>query len=396
MKRMIACMLTSLFIIVATTMALAEDEKGVFRYYSSSTEDETVLEISSILASTGNEQSTAVDNALLPMTGDIVHNEYVDPQTYYGDDDLDIDGMTGNESRVVAVGADWLIAWDGGSSVKSWSSSDKKILSVEDHGVWARIRALKVGKAKAVVKLKNGKKKYLTVKVIDPYVPWEVIIYHDGYEIVDRSTKKIPVGCAWALDAEVLYDPYYVDDGGDQTVTWKSSNSKVASITSYGRILAKKMGKTTITATGKDKVKCQFTLKVVENKTPNMSPSRGQNLVQQVRDGYVDSALAELKSIEIVSPSKIVVEMYMYNPRKKTMKYNDRASLDIYHSNQYGVIDTHVARMNYPKTLRIDLKPNKLKVIKITLSGNEVFDTNYDLREVYRSMSCTYGGNVFQ
>ena len=49
---------------------------------------------------------------------------------------------------------------------------------------------------------------------------------------------------------------------GDSVVKYKSSNKKVATVTKYGVITAKKKGKATITVTLKSGLKLKLTVKV--------------------------------------------------------------------------------------------------------------------------------------
>ena len=50
---------------------------------------------------------------------------------------------------------------------------------------------------------------------------------------------------------------------GNKTLKWKSSNKKVATVTSAGKVKAKKVGKATITATAQDGSKAKGKMKVV-------------------------------------------------------------------------------------------------------------------------------------
>lgn len=71
---------------------------------------------------------------------------------------------------------------------------------------------------------------------------------------LDFSSKKIKVGTSVTLTATVT--------GESATVTWKSSNPKIASVSSTGVVTAKKAGNVTITATANGKkAKCVIKVK---------------------------------------------------------------------------------------------------------------------------------------
>jgi len=118
-----------------------------------------------------------------------------------------------------------------GDSVKSWTSSNKKIVTVDKNG---KIKAgKKTGNAKITVTLKSGKKAILKVKV--------------------QSTKE---------GKSLTLKPVVAPITSQEKVTYTTSNKKIATITKNGVVKAKKKGKVTITVkSGKVTKKVKITVK---------------------------------------------------------------------------------------------------------------------------------------
>lgn len=127
-----------------------------------------------------------------------------------------------------------------GDSVKSWKSSNKKIVTVNKNGV---IKAgKKTGKAKITVTLASGKKATLKVKVQKAKVTTTKIT---GL----KSKVTIKKGEKLALKANLK--PLTTQN----KVTYKSSNKKVATVNKKGVITAKKKGTVKITVKSGKKTK---------------------------------------------------------------------------------------------------------------------------------------------
>ena len=125
----------------------------------------------------------------------------------------------------------------------TYQSSNKKVATVSSKGV---IRAKGAGTAKITVK--SGSKK-VVVKVTVP----------------KTKTKKItnvPSKLTLKKGKTKVLKPKRSPSGSDEKITYKSSNRKVAVVSSGGKITAKKKGTAVITATsGSISVKCRVTVK---------------------------------------------------------------------------------------------------------------------------------------
>ena len=134
-----------------------------------------------------------------------------------------------------------------GDSVKSWTSSNKKIVTVDKNG---KIKAgKKTGNAKITVTLKSGKKATLKVKVQSAKVKTT--------KITGLKTK-LTLKKGKSLTLKPLVAPIT----SQEKVTYSSSNKKVAAVTKNGVVKGKKKGTATITVrSGKAAKKIKITIR---------------------------------------------------------------------------------------------------------------------------------------
>lgn len=132
-----------------------------------------------------------------------------------------------------------------GDYVKSWISSKKSVATVDKN---VKITATsKEGTAVITVTLASGKtaKVTVTVKMI-------------------RTTKltKVPKTLSLTTGKKYTLKPVVTPSNSQEKVTYKSSNTKIATVSSTGVITAKKVGKVTITVqSGKQKATVTLTVK---------------------------------------------------------------------------------------------------------------------------------------
>ena len=128
----------------------------------------------------------------------------------------------------------------------SWESSNTSIVSVDGKG---KIYAHKAGTATITVKTNNGKSATCTVKVSNVSA---------GKITLDKTKATMRVGKTLTLKATIT-----PANTTDKKVTWKSSDKKIATVSSSGKITAKNTGKVTITATTSNgkKATCTVTVK---------------------------------------------------------------------------------------------------------------------------------------
>lgn len=132
-----------------------------------------------------------------------------------------------------------------GDYIKSWTSSKKSVATVDKNG---KITATsKEGTAVITVTLASKKtaKVTVTVKMI-------------------RTTKltKVPKTLSLTTGKKYTLKPVVTPSNSQEKVTYKSSNTKIATVSSTGVITAKKVGKVTITVqSGKQKATVTLTVK---------------------------------------------------------------------------------------------------------------------------------------
>ena len=134
-----------------------------------------------------------------------------------------------------------------GDRIASWTSGNNKIVTVNSSG---KIRAgKKTGNAKISVKLQSGLQKQIAVKVQKTPVKTTKI---QGIQKKIRLRKK--KSCTLV--------PQILPITSVEKITFTSSNKKVATVTSKGKVTAKKKGTAIITVkSGKIKVKCKITVR---------------------------------------------------------------------------------------------------------------------------------------
>lgn len=138
------------------------------------------------------------------------------------------------------------IKLESGDSVKSYTSSNRKIATVNKKGV---IKGVKVGTAKITVETVKGAKAVCTVKVTKKVVKTKKIT-------VNKSKIVLKKNATFKIKAKI--QPSDSTEG----IKYKSSNKKVATVTSKGVIKSKGKGNCIITVTsGKKSKKIRVTVK---------------------------------------------------------------------------------------------------------------------------------------
>ena len=147
----------------------------------------------------------------------------------------------------------------GGSKVTSgnekitWKSSNKKIATVKSNGkVTAKKKA---GTVTITAKTADGKSASVKLKVSKKAVKVTKVKV-TGSKKMNLKTKK----------TQTLKATVTPVTAANQKVTWKSSNKKIATVSSKGKVKVKKAGKVKITATAKDGSKKKATITITVKK----------------------------------------------------------------------------------------------------------------------------------
>ena len=134
-----------------------------------------------------------------------------------------------------------------GDSIKSWASSNKKIVTVDKNG---KIKAgTKTGTEKITVTLKSGNKATLKVKVQTAKVKTTKI---------SGLKKKLTIKKGKSVTLKPVVSPIT----SQEKVTYRSSNKKIATVSSKGVVKGRRKGTVTITVkSGKVTKKIKITVK---------------------------------------------------------------------------------------------------------------------------------------
>ena len=125
---------------------------------------------------------------------------------------------------------------DATSKVVSWTSSDEAVARVNINGL---VTALAAGNATITATTTDGSNLSACCNVTVKQLVTSISM--------NKSNTTICVG-----DTEQLTATVFPDDAPDKTVTWKSSNTSVATVNSSGLVTALAAGDATITATTND------------------------------------------------------------------------------------------------------------------------------------------------
>ena len=126
----------------------------------------------------------------------------------------------------------------------TWKSSNPEIATVDQSG---NVTAIAGGSTKITATTVGGKSATAEVKVIVPI------------KNISLNTDKLTINRGNSSQLELTIDPEDTTD--DKTVTWTSSDTDVATVSNTGKVTAKKIGTTIITAkVGTHEVRCTVTV----------------------------------------------------------------------------------------------------------------------------------------
>lgn len=118
----------------------------------------------------------------------------------------------------------------------TWSTADKNILTVSS----GKVTAKKAGTVTVTAKATDGSGKKATCKVT---------VKKRSVKSVKLNRTKVTIYLGDTLNLKATVSP---SDATNKKVTWKSGNTKVASVSSSGKVTGKGSGKTTVTVTAAD------------------------------------------------------------------------------------------------------------------------------------------------
>lgn len=128
----------------------------------------------------------------------------------------------------------------------TWTTSNAKIAIVNDNG---KVSVKKAGKVTITATTADDKSASVTFKAEKKAVKVTKLKINGKKTMKAKKSQKLTV----------TVTPATADN---KKVTWKSSNTKIATVTSKGKLTAKKKGTVTITATAKDGSNKKATIKI--------------------------------------------------------------------------------------------------------------------------------------
>lgn len=188
---------------------------------------------------------------------------------------LEIPGKLSSISMKNGKSVTMSVTMANGDSISSAKASSTKTLGVTLNKKTGKItlKALKTGSTKLTIKLASGKSRTYTVKVVSGTVKTTSL------SVTNVTNKKLTLAKNKSYTLKTEVKPFT----STQSLKFESSNTKVATVTSKGKITAVAPGKSTITVTsGSKKVQISVTVpgitiaktsvSVSKNKTLTLSP----------------------------------------------------------------------------------------------------------------------------
>lgn len=178
-----------------------------------------------------------------------------------------------------------------------WTTSNSSVATVNSSG---KVTAKKPGTATITCKAADGSGKKATCKITVKAVEVSSVD-------LNRSAVSVTIGKTYTLKADVS-----PSNATNKSLSWKTSNSKVATVSSSGKITAVGVGTATITATAKDgsgeKDTCKVTVKpVLVSKITLSSKSYTGNIGESFKlEATVSPSNATNKTIKWSSSDKSV------------------------------------------------------------------------------------------
>lgn len=205
------------------------------------------------------------------------------------------------KSVVLIKGQSATLKISGTKSKVKWSSNKTSVATVSQKG---KITAKKKGTATITAKI--GAKKYTCkVTVQTPSISKKSVALKKG----SSTTLKL--------------------SGTNQKITWKSSNTSVATVSSKGKVTAKKKGSATITATVlKKKYTCKITVTEsssgISTKGTRLNPYSAKEYTKITINDYSDKKTIGLQLLETIDGEEANQIVYKENSYNEAPSSNER------------------------------------------------------------------------
>ena len=214
------------------------------------------------------------------------------------------------------------------SKALAYKSSNKKVVTVSKKGV---VKAKKKGKATVTAYAKANKKKKVAIKIIVGTPVTKIKLNKTKATLKVKKTLK--------LKATVT-----PKKASNKKVIWKTSNKKIATVSSAGKVTAKKKGTAKITATAADgsgkKATAKITVKAAAKKKTPVTPTTVAAL-QVTNPRTVTFALSKAQALD-ASALKLEAKTteaanYRHTLKIKSVATTDNVNYTVTLKNGYAV-----------------------------------------------------------
>ena len=258
----------------------------------------------------------------------------------------------------------------------TWSSSDNDVVTVDANG---KLKAVGVGYAVITAKTTQGSKTATCqINVVKPVTSIKL----------NKTSLRIEVGDKYTLKGTIS-----PSDASNKTVSWKTADKNIATVSSSGVVTAKKLGKTTITVTTADggyTAKCTVNVvkKVIGVKL-NASSSElylGKTLTLKATVSPSDAtdktvtwssdntAVAKVSSTGVVTPVKPGTAVVTV--KTSDGSYTAKCTVEVKRAVTKIALDktTATVKSDSPLTLKATITPSNAtdKTVKWTTSNKKV------------------------
>jgi len=204
----------------------------------------------------------------------------------------------------------------------TYKSANSKIASVSAKGA---VKGVKPGSTKITVTSKKNTKKKATIKVKVTKQPVKKIT-------ISQKSATLEKGAGLTLKAKVT-----AKKGAVKTVGWKSSNEKVAKVSSKGAVTAVGAGKATITAQAIDGSGKKATCKVTVNDSVNLT---SMNILNSYTISFSLNKACALKASQVVVKCKTMANgVYRGNLKVESLSTNNNVNYTLILENGRSIGD---------------------------------------------------------
>lgn len=246
--------------------------------------------------------ATANDGSIIGETGapatatwQIAVKKSVSALSIKGAKTIDLNKVTVDENGAVVLGEESSFALTAGTGVFTWTSSNPELFCVDENGL-VSLKSRQPGSAVITAVSETGKMGSVTVKALYTVTGIEL----SGAIMSEDGVVHVVKGASTKIAADV-----FPDSAANQALSWKTSNKKIATVSSSGSVKGVKAGTVTITATAKDGSGVKQTIKVTVHEAPkSVSLYKNGTAIKSGSVAYVYNVGEIITMTAKVSPAK--------------------------------------------------------------------------------------------